>query len=162
MATTQERTYKFSRAIDGSRGVDTWLGYGCILKHSGDWIRLKGIEEEGGTFSVKYNYEKGSINKLPQDYLIELQPGETVTIFNTENRGDHENVWYNVVVAWEAPAPPVDVYVPDENGEVVNGDVMEDGAPPYPTPGLPVAAQRPVLTALAQRFPFFQRFMGGP
>jgi len=154
MAMTQaQRANRFSRSIENNRGVDDWLGDGARMNHPSDWIRLKGIPEEGGTFSILYEYEKGNSDSMPADWSVTLAPGERKTIYQKENQGAQEGVWYNVVVQYEGPYDSTLAQVPDPEG-------IEDGEPPMPDQ-VAAPAPRPVLTALAQRFPFFQRFMGG-
>ena len=115
--------YAFSRSIDGSNGVDEWLGDGCVLKHNGDWIRFYWpITDQGAEYFVTYEYEKGDISSLPQDFSFVLLPGERRTLYNTET----SKVYYNVRVRYTGAvelAPVNGAVDGDVNGEV-NGTVM--------------------------------------
>ena len=92
-------TWSFSQAIDGSGGVDTWGGDRATLSHNGDWIRLKGLKDYGGTFTVSYVFEKGDASLVPADFKFSLKPGERRTIQNLES----DAVKFNVDVIYDGP-----------------------------------------------------------
>ncbi len=104
-------TQAFSRAIEASNGVDTWLGDQALLNHNGDWIRLYWpVEDQGAAFYVAYELESGDAAGLPQDHELVLMPGQRETIYNTET----SDLKYNVRVRYTGP-----VDLPQQGGEVV-------------------------------------------
>ena len=88
-------TWLFSQALDGYGGVDTWGGDRLTMNHRGDWVRLKGVTDYGGKFSVSHVWEKGDASKMPVDFDFDLKPGERKTLQNMEGDG---GAYYNVDV----------------------------------------------------------------
>lgn len=128
-------TQAFSRAIEASNDVDTWLGDAAVLNHNGDWIRLYWpIEDQGAAFYISYELEKGDPSGLPPDRELVLMPGQRETIYNTES-GDLK---YNVRVRYtgvvdlepagttvkEAPASRGPLFGRAGGGYLFNGPIM--------------------------------------
>jgi len=95
----RDPTWLFSKSLDGYGGVDTWGGDRVKLAHSGDWVRLKGVTDYGGQFTVTYVFESGDASMMPQDFKFVLKPGERRTIQNFQGGG----IDYNVEVIWDGP-----------------------------------------------------------
>lgn len=129
------------------------------MNNFGDWIKLKGRPELGSTFSVTYEYNEGYISQMPDDYQFSLQPGETTTIYNYEKHREFEDVKFDVTVKYIGPAP---AYQEPENGNGAPVDGPPFGFLPQPENGNGAVAGPPLLTALANIFPFFKRFLPPP
>jgi len=132
----------------------TFYNAGVSLNHKGDWIVVHGMNvaslRSEGTYGsiirVIHAYETGDIAKLPADYVVELKPGQTHKVMNTQGGG----IDFNIKAYADGPLYLEGVYQgyetdlepPDENG---NGEEVTYG---------------PLMSRL-MAIPFFQRFMGG-
>jgi len=149
--------FVWAKSIDDSQqgGVDKFYNAGVSLNHRGDWIMVHGMNVAslraegtyGSIIRVVHAFETGDIEGLPEDYVLELKPGQTHKVMNTQS----DKVDYNVKAYADGPLYEAGVYQgyttdvvpPDENG---NGEEA--------------AVYGPIMTRL-MAFPFMQRFAGG-
>lgn len=122
-------TWAFSNAIEASKGVDQWLGDGAVLEHNGDWIRLYWrVQDQGAGFYVAYEFEKGNVANMPQDFEFVLMPGERKTVYNTESAAAYYNVRVKYTGAVELPAADDEyvepVAISPARAYVFNGPIM--------------------------------------
>jgi hypothetical protein len=152
MVTTQ---YVYQQSIVQENGVSPGerLPDGVILKSKGDFVLYRGMPEiSPGTFgsilSVTNIWESGDISYLPDDYILELRPGETAKVMNLETVEGRPV--YNIKVETMGPLYEEGTYKGYQSEE------------PTPTSGSAAPVKRgPVLTFLVGRFPLLQKLLAG-
>lgn len=152
MVTTQ---YVYQQSIVVESGtIETRVSNGAQLNHKGDSITYRGMppmqnypDTYGTILRITHAYESGAIGKLPEDYVLELKPGQTAKVINLQT----SEIDYNVIIRAEGPLYEGGIYQGYQVEEAPVEDGISDEADVVRPPRFPFLA----------RFPRLAAFMGG-
>lgn len=134
-------TREFQEALIGKSAEFGGMGsHEISLDKRKQWAKFRG-RPCGTKLSVTHNFRRGKISNMPDDFTMQLQPGEFLTIVNNSDRSTTKDVWFTVDIAYDGPiwdpeqgeAPPAPLddqlpLTPDPSPFPFTRPAPEDGA----------------------------------